>query len=563
MFLGAERTSLSVFIKLRINMAVREALREKGDGYRISEEISTAMKDPLTLPRIKNASEGERAKVVEEFTQIYEALKKLDAAPLSLLVPKVPPMLDITTEEVHALLTEAFAKVIEGAEAALEELGGDPTKQQEFAEWLANECPLEAREESESRLAGLWDGLDPAKVRVNGWAFGGLYGVRDGVEFHETAADLSKAAWETKAEGTNPLYPLVGAWLTSRPIPTEPSRHPHPIVPAAFVAPMQAPLVNLPAPALLGPVTVGEASYLPAEPDAPRAAALLLTMFGRGGGNGRVPNAPHIWLEAMLDVPVDCRDGSKRETAYTIGEIVGEWLGRNLGNYRPAGSTGGQALARDLSVVHSLWVPMNDRGGGYVPVTVEVWTGWELKDRVGFAIRLPSGQVGPKVDRSLLRRLRDSAPAYCLYLSLCFEWDKYGAHKGKLTLPTQPVVLRAPGGQVLDAQGRPLTGRGNQPVYTPHDKRAVATGERELNPARNRYPDYAPYDLVPMAYPGRVVKANERVLRQRSEKALYRLQKEGIPVEQLGTVRHPRFRPMPPAPKAAALLALAGAGEDL
>ena len=273
--------NLTDFIKLRINVAVQEALREKGDGYRISEAVSTAMKDPVTLLRVNKASPGERDKVVEEFAHTYEALKKLDAAPLSLLVPKVPPMLDITAEEVHAALTEAFAKVIEGADAALKELGGDPTKQQEFAGWLANECPPEARAESESRLAALWN-LDPSRVSVNGWVAGGLYGVRDGEEFHETAADLKAAAWKTDAEGTNPLYPLVFAWNKSRPIPTEPSRHPRPIVPVDFRP--------LPATGLDGPV--GETSYLPAELAAPPSSMLLDVMFGRGGGNGRVENGP-------------------------------------------------------------------------------------------------------------------------------------------------------------------------------------------------------------------------------------------------------------------------------
>ena len=259
-------------------------------------------------------------------------------------------------------------------------------------------------------------------------------------------------------------------------------------------------------------------------------------------------------------MPVEFRDGSTRATNYPVREIVGEWLGRNLGNWRAAGATGGLALARDLKVVNSLEVPLNDRGGGYGPVLVRIRTGYQLDARVGFEIRLPSGQVGPKVDRSLLRRLRDSAPAYCLYLNLCFEWDKYGARKGKLILPTQPVVLRALGGQVVDAQGNIVTGRGNQPVLSPHDKRAVATGERELNPARSRYRDYTLDALVARTYLGREFTEDRRVYRRRTLVALARLEKEGVVVERLGTARYLTFRPMPPDPAAAALLALAGAG---
>ena len=60
------------------------------------------------------------------------------------------------------------------------------------------------------RLAVLW-GLDPGKVRVTGWAFGGLVTWRDGVEFHAPAAELLATA--KKQNVPNPLAPLVNAWL--------------------------------------------------------------------------------------------------------------------------------------------------------------------------------------------------------------------------------------------------------------------------------------------------------------------------------------------------------------
>ena len=199
---------------------------------------------------------------------------------------------------------------------------------------------------------------------------------------------------------------------------------------------------------------------------------------------------------------------------------------------------------------------MNDRGGGYFPVMVSAWSGWGLNDLLGFLVRLPRGHVGPQIDRELLRSLRDSGPAYRLYLSLCFEWDKYGGHKGKLIRPTRPEVRRAVGGQVLDASGRVLTGPGNQPVYTPHDKRAILTGEREPNPARSRYPDYIPDDLVVLTFPGHVFadKHIRREMRRRAVKAVDRLERAGVVVERMGTPRHPTYRVMPPDPPALATL---------
>ena len=57
----------------------------------------------------------------------------------------------------------------------------------------AGNCPPETLAEVAERLAVLW-GLDPGKVRVTGWAFGGLVTWRDGVEFHAPAAELLATA---------------------------------------------------------------------------------------------------------------------------------------------------------------------------------------------------------------------------------------------------------------------------------------------------------------------------------------------------------------------------------
>ena len=341
-----------------------------------------------------------------------------------------------------------------------------------------------------------------------------------------------------------PLTPVLATF----PLPIEAGRHPRPIVPAAFVTDRQSPLFHLPTPEIPGPAP-GRPAYLPGlEPEAPPTPALILAMFDDAGGasltqNGRVSASASIWLEAMLDVPIDARDGHLRETRYRIGEIVGDWLGWKLKHYRPTGKYTGQQLARALRDVRDLWVPMS--GGGYFPVMVSAWSGWGLDDRLGFVVRLPRGQVGPQVDRVLLRRLRDSGPAYRMYLSLCFEWDKYGARNGRLILPTRPEVRRAPGGQIVDAQGRVLTGKGNRPVYSLHDPRAIRTGAREPNPAAStRYPMYTPDDRVALAFPAQVFKDKHvrREMRRRADKAVARLKCEGIVVEREGHY----WRIMPP-----------------
>ena len=74
--------------------------------------------------------------------------------------------------------------------------------------------------------------------------------------------------------------------------------------------------------------------------------------------------------------------------------------------------------------------------------------------------------------------------------------------------------------------------------------------EREPNPARSRYPEYTPDDLVALAFPGQVFKHTRRDIRLRAVAALQRLETAGVVVERMGMTLHPTFRPMPPDPAA-------------
>ena len=362
--------------------------------------------------------------------------------------------------------------------------------------------------------------------------------------------------------GLREPFPLTPV-LTAFPVPIEPTRHPRPIVPRAFVTDRPPPRFHLPAPNTPGAVAP-QPAYLPGlEPEAPPLPALVLMLFDEAGGasltqNGRVSAEAAIFLEAVLNVPPKARDGRLREMRYAIREIAGDWLGWDLNHYRRTGKYTGQALARAVRGVRDLWVPMNDRGGGYFPVMVSAWQGFGLDDHIAFVVRLPPGKVGPQVDRALLRSLRGSGPAYRLYLSLCFEWDKYGGHNGRLIRPTRPEVQRAPGGQIVNARGRILTDPGGRPVYTPHDPRAIPTGRREPNDARAAYRWYSPDDLVSMAYPLQVFADRKRryEARVRAVNALRHLERAGVVVEDEGTPRSPRWRVMPPDPDAREALGL-------
>ena len=262
-----------------------------------------------------------------------------------------------------------------------------------------------------------------------------------------------------------------------------------------------------------------------------------------------------------MAVPVAARDGhlyritSGDGRPFTIREIAGEWLQWKLDNYRPAHKYTGEALKRALRRLRDLEIPMGTHGGFYYPLMLEAVEGWGLNHRIAFLARLPEGSnVGPSVDRNVLRILgKRSEPAFRAYLALCFEWDRYGSRNGKLILPTRPIAKRDTQGRILDAQGRIITGADGVPVKSPYDRRAILTGEREPNPARNRYPEYWADDLVFLAFrnlapPG----STRRVQQMRARRAVELIEKVGgCTIERRGSNSNNGlipWRPMPPHP---------------
>ena len=556
-----KRPSLAEALRPRIIEAVSPTLRDSATSEGVGAAINEFLKTPEIQLLLKRYSREERFQFHDELPAIIKELG--DLAPQELLVPKphVVQAGDFQPAEVTAMLDTAAARVVQSADDALRQSADDPPSQRDLSEWIAS-CAPEALTGVETRLAELWD-LDPERVKVTGWTsdFGGLILLLDGVLLHVPAAEVlnatKKATCRNRRLGTpdavNPLAVLIEAWKDARVTRIAPSRHPRPLIPQAFAQPQQRQMFYLPSPSVPGPTTGDPPAYLPGlEPDAPPSPAIILAMFDEGGAslaaNGKVSISASIWLEALLGVDPKDRDGRHKETIYPIHEIAGDWLGWNLTNYRLTGKSTGLALASALKAVHNIWVPMNDRGGGYFPVMLGPVSGLGLNDKVMFEERLPPGHVGPQVDRALLRRLRRRGQAYRAYLSLVFEWDKYGSRNGKLIRPTRPEVRRAPGGQVVDGHGNIIVGHGGQPVSTPHHPRAIRTGAREPNPFRTRYPEYGVDDLVRLANPAQIMEDSAQLskARQRVRKLVKGLEAEGIVVETLGSVQRPRYRLMPP-----------------
>ena len=215
-----ERPSLSDFIKARCLKALRTAMADVmaygGDiEAKIAERVvEGVLRDPEVLARIKGAKgQEDLQELAREMPEIMRELEAEQAAPPTLLIPQRPDKMNIAPPALHAMLTEAAATVASTADDALAESTNakDPPTQDVLSAWLgAGYCPPETLAEVAERLEVLW-GLDPGKVIVTGWAFGGLVTWRDGVVFHAPAAELLATAKRKKVP--NPLAPLVNAWL--------------------------------------------------------------------------------------------------------------------------------------------------------------------------------------------------------------------------------------------------------------------------------------------------------------------------------------------------------------
>lgn len=403
----------------------------------------------------------------------------------------------------------------------------------------------------------------------------------DGIDNHiESLHDLWR---DMGQQEPHPLSSLVRAWQR-RHLPLNADRRRRGIMPSSLTKPTDSidRLPSLTPPEEPGIVIPPVQDYLPRlhPDDDKRKLPSLLALFDaatdhlvmRGGAYLSLA----IFVEALLSVPRDAPLGLGRVGPVTIGEIAEDWLQWNPAHYRPNRAGTGIALRRALGKVHNLGVPVGNRGGWYFPLMVRGVEGMRWNDRVAFLAEiLGDAHVGPAVDRRVLRELRKrSAPAYRGYLSLCFDWDYYAGHRGKLPLPTRPEVLRDPATEVLlNAEGTPILGTvikddngrprkdqggnyiaaGSMPAKAWNDPRAVRTGRREPNPEIQRYRVYEIDDLVRLCYPVTVyndqnTRRQARLMARRAIEVIE--EKGGCIIEPLaprgGKDRPPPWRIIPP-----------------
>ena len=370
--------------------------------------------------------------------------------------------------------------------------------------------------------------------------------------------------WLALRREERPEHPVVtlGEALRGWTPPVEPNRWRRGIMGAPFGRRTKRRvgewLPTLDPPSLPGEVRLPDIAFLPGlEPERPEIATLM-TLFDPGSdvkmlrGRPIVSHHQHVFVEGLLSAPIEGRSG-RQDYAVPIGEIAGEWLGWSQRFYRADHRDYGVTLREAIKEINRVIVPIDD-SGFYYPLLVNGVSGLKWNDLVVFQAHFPPGSdVGAAIDRKILRILFKKSPlAYRGYLSLCFEWDRYGARRGKLVRPMLPEVHRSKEGYVVDAKGKILTGKGGVPVRSPYDERAIRTGVRLPNPDRVRYRVYDSDNLVRLCYPAyeAVKPATRRKWRGRAWKAIQVIEEVGgCSIERIGTGKDKDslpWRVMPP-----------------
>ena len=114
----------------------------------------------------------------------------------------------------------------------------------------------------------------------------------------------------------------------------------------------------------------------------------------------------------------------------------------------------------------------------------------------------PDAKQGYLVIKNVGRHLgMKSASQWNAYHVAGFLWDKHATVLGNLIDPTRPIDRRNEKGEIVDADGKPiLTARG-KPITNLYHDRVIAQGEREDNPAADRYPVLSRNDLIAACMP--------------------------------------------------------------
>ena len=167
--------------------------------------------------------------------------------------------------------------------------------------------------------------------------------------------------------------------------------------------------------------------------------------------------------------------------------------------------------------------------------------------RVFFGVSIPPDtHQGYMIQKEIHRRLgKESAARFHAYHTVCYLWDKYGTHRGKLINPTKPIEARNERGELIHPVTKDLvlTEQG-KPMKNLYDTQAVKQLPRtDSLEGINRYPLLSNEDLIKACYPNGYTQTSRRVILKRSKAHWESLEKDGYIVIHR---KQNRWRILPP-----------------
>ena len=269
----------------------------------------------------------------------------------------------------------------------------------------------------------------------------------------EVMADLRHRRALLPEDGpSSPLFPVANAFLQS-PLPVEPNRQASRII-SARIAMARDSDRRMPkhfSPPAHVQRTRGEQLLIPGFEDAwAPSPALPLVLYNLGGGpnQGRGAGAPlalRIFVESVLAVPQEARNGNRRELEVSLREFL-SWVAIGTPDALRRPNRYLDQVQRAIEALDKAWIPI------YNPVTKEhriervvlvqgIPTGrGALEKPVRIYVTLPPGsENGPLIPPSLRHWGKRSAGAYRLLLNLCYHWFRPGVTRRPISQPGREV----------------------------------------------------------------------------------------------------------------------------
>lgn len=376
------------------------------------------------------------------------------------------------------------------------------------------------------------------------------YILRTAGEPTQEGAQWLHQAWKTaraeEAELVHPLAPIVRAWIqekTARHITKEyDEKYPAAIIkhPLGSVREIAFSTEGIGTTREFAtPESVNQLSLPLIEPESIIPDVVPITFIDINGKpmdvlqrtkSGAVAHSIRILFEVIMAL----RTGDKAPIiSIPLGDII-HYLNPDKKFHRP---TQLKYIIDGINLLDRAAVPWYDtelkkeRLWKFLSVTTPIKHEDSNDTRVFFGVSIPPDtHQGYMIQKEIHRRMgKESAARFHAYHTVCYLWDKYGTHRGKLIDPTKPIEARNERGELIHPVTKDLllTERG-KPMRNLYDSQAVKQLPRTDSPeAINRYPLLSNEDLIKACYPNGYTQTSRRVILKRSKAHWEALEKDG------------------------------------